>query len=966
MTMADTILLKEEKEKLTCDVPITKGQWLDILHDKDLVGPVWRRALLSFYYMPNHRATCKQCVEKYGGNINTYNSAVSSIGEAIVKKLGTFNIEDSKGNTKFWPVIMSEGKTVKGTGVFFKWTLRPELVDALREYIIEDALSKYTADFTSKWKQEEYKWIAVGHFQKNWDLDSENFIEMLESSLSKTDNLLASNNFFPRKMIAQLAKAAPGKVKEMFTNLYDESINVESRIRSFIDSAEKLRIEYNPGDWGMHYQNTNSVSTYLWLRYPEKYYIYKYGEVRDVNIKLGLDFGIKRNGKASEMLKGMRMYDILHSAIGKDMEYQELVKKYIAENRSLYPDPNLHTSTIDFGFWVSRYYTPLIAMHQPKTWLYAPGEGAKMWPDCKDNNLISIGWEEVGDLTGFDTKDELDMAVDKVFPEDPTTMTNSKRCLWDFSHEMDEGDIVYAKQGLYSILGRGIVESGYIYDPTRKLYPNVRRVKWTHIGKWDINTIVGSQLPQKTLTDMSNDTAWKKKVEDVIVNGPVVSNNDMVAEPDPNREEPRYWWLVASPKYWSFADLKVGEKVDYTVKNENGNRRRVPINFEQAREGDIVIGYEAYPVKKIVAFAKVAKASDGDTISYVKTEELIAPVSWFDFKDKQELSEMEFIKNRNGSFFKLTQDEYDVLLDLIRQENPEPENNPIQNRVDLEKYDKADFLNEVFMTSEAFDELTALLKLKQNVILQGAPGVGKTFSAKRIAYAMMGEKDSSRIEMVQFHQNYSYEDFIMGYKPLENGGFEMKNGVFYNFCKRAEVNKGKPYFFIIDEINRGNLSKIFGELLMLIEKDYRGTEIKLAYRNELFTVPENLYIMGMMNTADRSLAMIDYALRRRFSFYSMKPGLDTDGFKEEMAKHYDERIQKVVDAVKVLNDKIAKDDSLGEGFCIGHSYFCGKKSDESWIDSVVKYDLCPMLDEYWFDSKETCKSEKDKLLDIIK
>lgn len=326
----------------------------------------------------------------------------------------------------------------------------------------------------------------------------------------------------------------------------------------------------------------------------------------------------------------------------------------------------------------------------------------------------------------------------------------------------------------------------------------------------------------------------------------------------------------------------------------------------------------------------------------------------------------ESIKNRNGSFFKLTKTEYEVLLDLIRQENPEPESNPIQNAVDLDKYTKTDFLYEVFMTSEAFDELTALLKLKQNVILQGAPGVGKTFSAKRIAYAMMGEKDSSRIEMVQFHQNYSYEDFIMSYKPLENGGFELKSGVFYNFCKRAEANKGKPYFFIIDEINRGNLSKIFGELLMLIEKDYRGTEIKLAYRNELFTVPENLYIIGMMNTADRSLAMIDYALRRRFSFYSMKPGLDTDGFKKEMARHSDERIQKVVYAVKVLNDKISKDDSLGEGFCIGHSYFCGKKADESWIESVVKYDLCPMLDEYWFDSKETCKSEKDKLLDIIK
>ena len=964
MTMADTILLKEEKGKLTCEVPITKERWVDILRDKDIVGPVWLRALLSFYYMPNHRATCKQCVEKYGGNINTYNSAVSSLGEAIVKKLGTFNIEDAKGKNKFWPVIMSEGKTIKDTGRVFQWTLRPELVDALREYIIEDALSKYTADFTSKWKQEEYKWKALKIFHDNWNIDAPDFADMLARALAQHKNLLDTSHAFPKSALIEIAQQKPEVVREMFRNLYNEEQPLESRISTFVAAADK---EFVFGEGKNHYQSTNAISVYLWFRYPGKYYIYKWGEYNEVAKKIGFDNAPKATGLPVEVVKGNEMYSRLQEAIAGNTELQEIYNQIIDNGPEKYFKPDgLATLTFDFGFWISRYYTPMIAMRQPKTWVYAPGEGAKMWPDCNDNNIISIGWEEVGDLTGFDTKDELDMAVDKSFPEDITTMTNSKRCLWDFSHEMDEGDIVYAKQGLYTILGRGIVESGYIYDPTRELYPNVRRVKWTHIGEWDVKAIIGTQLPQKTLTDMSNDAVWKKKVEDAIINGPVVPNNDMVAEPDPNREEPRYWWLVASPKYWSFADLKVGEKVDYTVKNENGNRRRVPINFEQAREGDIVIGYEAYPVKKIVAFAKVAKASDGDTISYVKTEELIAPVSWFDFKDKPELSEMEFIKNRNGSFFKLTKTEYDVLLNLIRQENPEPDNNPIHNTAELEKYTKSDFIEEVFMTSEAFDELTALLKLKQNVILQGAPGVGKTFSAKRIAYAMMGEKDSSRIEMVQFHQNYSYEDFIMGYKPLENGGFELKSGVFYNFCKRAEANKGKPYFFIIDEINRGNLSKIFGELLMLIEKDYRGTEIKLAYRNELFTVPENLYIIGMMNTADRSLAMIDYALRRRFSFYSMKPGLDTDGFKKEMARHSDERIQKVVYAVKVLNDKISKDDSLGEGFCIGHSYFCGKKADESWIESVVKYDLCPMLDEYWFDSKETCKSEKDKLLDIIK
>lgn len=209
---------------------------------------------------------------------------------------------------------------------------------------------------------------------------------------------------------------------------------------------------------------------------------------------------------------------------------------------------------------------------------------------------------------------------------------------------------------------------------------------------------------------------------------------------------------------------------------------------------------------------------------------------------------MEFIQNKNGSLFKVAPDEYEYLIDLIRESNPKEENKQ------LKPYTQENFLNEVYMSEEDYTKLRLLLQNKKNIILQGAPGVGKTFSAKRLAYSMMGDIDESRIEFIQFHQNYSYEDFMMGYRPNEDGGFELKKGVFYNFCKRAQSNPDKDYYFIIDEINRGNLSKIFGELLMLIEKDYRDTEIKLAYNGEMFCVPSNLYIIGMMNTADRSLA----------------------------------------------------------------------------------------------------------------
>jgi 5-methylcytosine-specific restriction endonuclease McrBC GTP-binding regulatory subunit McrB len=269
------------------------------------------------------------------------------------------------------------------------------------------------------------------------------------------------------------------------------------------------------------------------------------------------------------------------------------------------------------------------------------------------------------------------------------------------------------------------------------------------------------------------------------------------------------------------------------------------------------------------------------------------------------------------------------------------------------------------MDENRYNTLKNLLLTKKNIILQGAPGVGKTFAAKRLAYSIIGEKDTSRVKMVQFHQSYSYEDFIMGFRPTETG-FERKNGVFYEFCKQA-AEDDRPYFFIIDEINRGNLSKIFGELFMLIENDKRGVELQLLYSDEQFSIPSNVHIIGMMNTADRSLAMLDYALRRRFAFFEMKPAFDSAGFQAYQKKAKNDKFNKLISEVKELNTQIAEDDSLGEGFCVGHSYFYTKATiNDQWLASVVEYELIPLLKEYWFDEPTKIRDWSQRLREVIK
>ena len=778
------------------------------------------------------------------------------------------------------------------------------------QFRLTEVLVQYKQNFVSKlWGEEKYKWEAVKWFQDNWDVNAPDFAEMLNRSLDKTYNLLASANNFPKGMIVGFAKSAPEEVRAMFLSLYDESKDVYERINAFKMQSTVLLEKYGNGA-AQHYQYENAISTYLWLRFPDKYYIYKFGEVKTVASELESDYRFKKGAYADNIRNFLKLYDEISVALKEDTELVNLFQSQLTD--TCYPDPQLKTLTIDVGFYISRYYSQKEASAAATTeWYgsdYDPGLSVDDWLKLlKDEAVFTTGALEImkrmKDYGGVASCTQLAVKYGET------------------KNFYNSGSVALARR---------------VCDSTG-ITPNAREdgsIQW-----WTI-LYTGRDAGK----DEDGSFIWKLRDElSAALDKVDLSSIELYVAAAPGEQDHGYWWLNANPKIWSFSDIAVGEVQAYTLYNENGNKRRIFQNFLDAKAGDMIIGYESNPVKQIVAIGRVSAEQDGEKLFFEKVEGLTSPIDYATLRGCPELERMEYFQNPQGSLFKLTRGEFDFIFDLIREENPAAQ------EASIDAYTKSDFLDEVYMTEKRYENLVAVLRNKKNIILQGAPGVGKTFAAKRLAWSMMGEKDDSRIEFVQFHQNYSYEDFMMGYKPVEDG-FELKYGIFYRFCQRAANQPDKEFFFIIDEINRGNMSKIFGELLMLIEKDYRGTKATLAYNGLSFSVPKNLYIIGMMNTADRSLAMIDYALRRRFSFFEVEPGFDSEGFIHYQTGLNTETLNELINKVKDLNREITLDKSLGKGFCIGHSYFCGRDvCTEEWLHSIVDYDILPMLSEYWFD-----------------
>ncbi|HSJ85959.1 MAG TPA: AAA family ATPase [Anaerolineales bacterium] len=460
------------------------------------------------------------------------------------------------------------------------------------------------------------------------------------------------------------------------------------------------------------------------------------------------------------------------------------------------------------------------------------------------------------------------------------------------------------------------------------------------------------------------------------------------------------YWLVSA--YWD--DMDPADQTQRFLEEgiwENGNQGRITTDVFAMRVNDKIAIKTVSTQRKGLPFPArdqtvsrmtikaigtiVANRNDGRTVE-VEWDPSFEEKTWYFFTNRKAIWRL---RSDGGYRFKECaerlrdfvwfgkEQDYDWFLKHLPEGASTDESAGEESKETHQPYGVEDLVaGGVFLTEPELNQILQRLESKKAMIIQGPPGVGKTFLARKLAYALMKEVNNERLEMVQFHQSYSYDDFVRGYRPLESkaGGFGLQNGVFYNFCQQAIHDPDHEYVFIIDEINRGNLSLIFGELLLLIEADKRGPDyaVPLIYHTPdepRFYVPQNLYLIGLMNLADRSLAMLDYALRRRFVFVTLKPQYESEQFRRWLLERAmkPELADLIITRMSALNRQIKDDPLLGENYQIGHSYFTPRGDnfaslDLDWYRSIVRTEIVPLLKEYWFDNPKKAEEAEGKLL----
>ena len=636
-------------------------------------------------------------------------------------------------------------------------------------------------------------------------------------------------------------------------------------------------------------------------------------------------------------------------------------------------------------------------------WLYTPGEGAARWEEFRTAGIMALNWDRIGDPTSYPNEEAVIEALEAGYGDWGGRPTGAAGMIRDFTYTMRPGDVVYARRGPTEIIGRGVVRSEFRYDNARPAYRCVRDIEWTHVGSWSLDRRVGAVTLQRVTENTSYNPAQLESLfRDRNASGASTASAQAqgVGDSDKAKKQELQHWLYTPGEgaarweefrtagimalNWdrvgdlaSFPDKESLLDALYTHYGDWGGRPRRAADsvwdyIHAMKPGDIVYVRRSFNeiVGRGVVRSDYRYDEDRSSFRAVRDVEWTHVGSW---PLEQRIGRL--MLQRLTENTKYTPDQLNALIGIEDPRFSSSVDERLGNN-DLdeadEHYTSTDFLDEVFLSPEDLEQMLGLLRRKKNLILQGAPGTGKTFAAKRLAYALMGETDDSRVEVVQFHQSTAYEDVVVGLRPTAEGGFAAAEGVFARFCRRAAADPGRDYVFIIDEINRANISKAFGELLMLIEAEHRGEALRLPVSGELLSVPKRLHIIGMMNTADRGLALIDYALRRRFAFFEMRPALDHPGFLRHVEAVGSSRLEALVDVVRRLNQRIAEDEALGPGFQIGHSYLClpaGNPENPGGMDadvtSMVRYELEPLVREYWFDNPAAMDESIHELESIL-
>ena len=636
-------------------------------------------------------------------------------------------------------------------------------------------------------------------------------------------------------------------------------------------------------------------------------------------------------------------------------------------------------------------------------WLYVPGEGAGKWEEFRTAGIMALNWDRIGDPTSYPNEEAVIEALEAGYGDWGGRPTGAAGMIRDFTRTMRPGDVVYARRGPTEIIGRGVVRSQFRYDDARPAYRCVRDIEWTHVGSWLLDRRVGAVSLQRVTENTSYNPAQLESLfRDRNASGASTASVRAQGVGDSNqakKHELQHWLYTPGEgaARWdefrtagimalnwdrvgdlaSFPDKESLLDALYTHYGDWGGRPRKAADsvwdyIHAMKPGDIVYVRRSFNeiVGRGVVRSDYRYDEDRSSFRAVRDVEWTHVGSW---PLEQRIGRL--MLQRLTENTKYTPDQLNALIGIEDSHSSasvdERRGNNDLDEAD-EHYTSADFLDEVFLRPEDLEQMLGLLRRKKNLILQGAPGTGKTFAAKRLAYALMGQTDDSRVEVVQFHQSTAYEDVVVGLRPTAEGGFAAAEGVFARFCRRAAADPGRDYVFIIDEINRANISKAFGELLMLIEAEHRGEALRLPVSGELLSVPKRLHIIGMMNTADRGLALIDYALRRRFAFFEMRPALDHPGFLRHVEAVGSSRLEALVDVVRRLNQRIAEDEALGPGFQIGHSYLClpaagpeNPAGTDADVTSVVRYELEPLVREYWFDNPSAMDESIHELESVL-